>query len=162
MRISLLVDGSPLAVLATVMRGLPSDVKREIGKHTKAPAADIWRDELNQHVETKLQGAVASSGTVSVKATNVTLRAGAAGSLSSGTPVSDILTATEFGMRQDAPVETRSRKGTLYKRKAGTTFGPRRRQGNTVFPAARAVVARVASLWVQTAWRTVAERIERL
>lgn len=161
MRISLLIDGSPLAVLATVMRGLPSDVKREISARTKGPAVEMWRDELNQNVETKLQGAVASSGTVSVTARNVTLKAGAAGALSSGTPVGDIITATEFGMRSAAPIETTSRKGTRYTRRAGTAFGPRRRAGNTVYPAAKAVIARIASLWVQTAYRTTAEKIER-
>lgn len=162
MRISLLIDGSPLAVLATVMRGLPTDVKREIGTRTKVPAADIWRDELGQHVETRLQGAVARSGTVSVTSRNVTLKAGASGALSSGTSVSAITHATEFGMREGAPIQTRSRKGKAYTRKAGRTFGPRRRQGNTVFPAARVAIARVASLWVQTAHRTVHEMIGRL
>lgn len=162
MRISLLVNGSPLAVLATVMRGLPSDVKREIGSRTRGPAADMWRDELNQHVETRLQGAVARSGAVSVTARNITLKAGAAGALSSGTPVGDILYGTEFGMRADAPIETVSRKGKPYKRRAGAAFGPRRRSGKTVFPAAGAVIARIASFWVQTAYRTTAEKIERL
>lgn len=162
MRISLLIDGSPLAVLASAMRGLPTDVKREISKHTRGPAGDMWRDELNQHVETRLQGAVARSGAVSVTARNVTLKAGGAGALSSGTAVTDITTATEFGMRADSKITTRSRKQKTYQRRAGTTFGGRRPRGNTVHPAARAVVPRMASLWAQTAWRTVRERIERL
>lgn len=162
MRISLLIDGSPLAVLATVMRGLPTDVKREIGKHTKGPAADMWRDELNQHVEDRRQGRLASSGTVGVTQFNVTLRAGGVGSLSSGTPVSAIAKATEFGANADQKILTRSRAGRPYKRRLGPTFGPPRRGGKTAYPAARQVISRVASLWVQTAYRTIYEKIERL
>lgn len=162
MRISVLVPGSPLAVLAHAMRGLDADVKREIGTRTKAPAAEMWRDELNQHVETRLQGAVARSGAVGVTQQNVTLRAGGAGALSSGTPVSAITKATEFGMRAARLIQTRSRKGKTYNRRAGNAFGPPRRKGNTVYPAAGQVIVRIASLWVQTAHRTIHEFIERL
>lgn len=162
MRISLLVAGSPLAVLAQAMRTLDADVKREIGSRTKGPAADMWRDELNEHVESRLQGAVARSGAVGVTQQNVTLRAGGVGALSSGTPVSAITKATEFGMRADRPVRTRSRKGKTYTRRAGGAFGPPRRGGYTAYPAAGQVIARIASLWVQTAHRTIHELVERL
>lgn len=161
MRISVLVPGSPLAVLAHAMRGIDADVKREIGTRTKGPAADMWRDELNQHVETKLQGAVARSGAVGVTQQNVTLRAGA-GALSSGTALSDVAKATEFGMRPTRLIDTRSRKGTAYKRRGGGAFGPPRRKGYTAYPAAAQVIARIASLWVQTAHRTIHELAERL
>lgn len=162
MRISLLIPGSPLAVLAHAMRGLDADVKREIGARTKGPAADMWRDELGQHVETRLQSALARSGTVGVTQQNVTLRAGGAGALSSGTPVSVVAKATEFGMRETGLIATSSRKGTNYRRRAGGAFGPPRRKGNTAYPAAGQVIARLASLWVQTAHRTIHEFTERL
>lgn len=162
MRISVLIPGSPLGVLAHAMQGLEPAVKREIGARTKGPAADMWRDELGQHVETRLQGAVARSGAVGVTQQNVTLRAGGAGALSSGTPVSVITKATEFGMRSTRLVDTTSRKGKAYKRRGGTAFGPPRRKGNTVYPAAREVIARIASFWVQTAHRTIREFVERL
>lgn len=162
MRISVLVPGSPLAVLAHAMRGLDADVKREIGNRTKGPAADMWRGELGQRVETKLQGALARSGEVGVTQQNVTLRAGGAGALSSGTPVSAVAKATEFGMRAARPIQTRSRKGTTYTRRAGGAFGPPRRKGYTAYPAAGQVIARIASLWVQTTVRTIHELVERL
>lgn len=162
MRISLLIDGSPLAVLATVMRGLPTDVKREIGTRTKGPAVDMWREELNDNAEDRRQFALAKSGTVGVTQSNVTLRAGGVGRLSSGTPVSAIAKATEFGANADQKILTRSRAGKPYKRRLGPTFGPPRRGGKVAYPAAAKVVARVASLWIQTAHRTIYEKIERL
>lgn len=161
MRISLLVEGSPLAVLAHVMRGLPSAVKREIGSRTKAPAADMWREELFGNVASKRQSALARSGQVGVTAVNVFLRAGSVGTLASGTPVSAIAKATEFGARADSQIQTHSRKGKPYRRRLGPTFGPPRRGGYVAYPAAKAVIARIASLWVQTAHRTVHEHIER-
>ncbi|MDY0827543.1 hypothetical protein SK224_00215 [Microbacterium sp. BG28] len=161
MRISLLID-SPLSVLMHAMRGLDSAVRREIASRTKGVAEPVWLEELRGRAATRRQSRLADSGRVGVTQQNVFLRAGLVGKLSSGTPVSAIAKATEFGVNAEKLIDTRSRKGTRYKRRIGPTFGPTRRQGNVAYPAAREVIRRIASLWIQTAYRTTHEEIEKV
>lgn len=158
--ISVLVD-SPLRDLVLTLRETPTDLKRQIGQHTRNAARPIWTEELKARASTRLQHRViVASGAVGVSATNVTLKAGGKGRVN-GTPTSALIGATEFGMSPDALIDTRSRKGTPYKRRAGGTFLARRRQGYVAFPASRDSISRFASLWVQTAYRTFAEAIEK-
>lgn len=160
--ISLLID-SPLRDLALAMRGIDADIKREIGRATKGAARAIWQDETRGRAVTRIQQRVlVNSAEVSVTARNVTLRAGGKGKLSDGTPVTRLVGASEFGMSADRRVATRSRKGKEYVRRAGNAFGPNRRAGNVAYPAATDAIPRVASLWVQTARRTIYEALEKV
>lgn len=160
--ISLLID-SPLRDLALSMRALPADIKREIGKQTKSEAKPIWLGETRERANTRVQQRVlVSSADVSVTARNVTFRSGGKGRLSSGTPVDRLARAAEFGMNSGKVITSTSKKGTEYTRTAGNSFGPNRRGGNVAFPAAREAIPRVASLWVQTARRTIHEAIEEV
>lgn len=162
MRISLLIEGSPLRVLVDALRGVPAETKRQIGAATKRAALPIWTEETSERAATRLQQRVlVDSARVGVEATNLTLRSGGVGKLSSGTPVSDLAIAAEFGMSPGALINTRSRKGTQYRRKAGATFAGRTKAGKVVYPAAAAAIARVASLWIQTAHRTLHEAEEK-
>lgn len=161
MRISLLVD-SPLTVLMHAMRGLDSDMRREIAAQTKGVAQPIWTETLQGHTASRLQSRLAQSGRVGVTQANVFLRAGAVGALSSGTRISAVAKAVEFGMSADAKIRTRSRTGTPYSRRAGAAFGMPRRNGNVVYPAARESLTRIASLWIQTAVRTIHETVEKV
>lgn len=158
--ISLLID-SPLRDLALSMRAVPTDIKREISKHTKSAARPIWKQETRERAMTRVQQRVlVDSADVSVTARNVTFRAGGRGQLSSGVPVSRLARSAEFGMNASKPISSTSKKGKAYTRTAGNTFGPNRRGGYVTYPAAREAIPRVASLWVQTARRTIHEAIE--
>lgn len=160
--ISLLID-SPLRDLALAMRAVPTDIKREIGKHTKAAARPIWKQETRERGMTRIQQRVlVDSADVSVTARNVTFSSGGKGRLSSGVPVSRLARAAEFGMNRGKQIRSTSKKGTAYTRTAGNTFGPNRSGGNVVYPAAREAIPRVASLWVQTARRSIHEAIEEV
>ncbi|TFV82042.1 hypothetical protein E4V99_14000 [Microbacterium sp. dk485] len=161
MRISLLID-SPLAVLMHAMRGLDADVRKQIAQHTKGNAEPIWKDTTREQAGTRLQSRLAQSARVGVTQQNVFLRAGAVGRLSSGTAISDLAQAIEWGANPGKTVTTRSRKGTAYKRRLGPTFGAPRRSGHVAHPAAKVSVSRIASLWVQTAYRTIHEAIEKV
>ncbi len=161
MRISLLVE-SPLRDLMLVMRGLDAAVRKEIGARTKPVAEVVWSETLREQALDRRQSALANSGRVGVTQQNVLLRAGGVGKLSSGTPVSAIAHATEWGANPAKQVTTRSRKGTRYTRRLGPTFGAPRRSGHVAMPAARISIRRIAGLWVQTAVRTIHESIERL
>lgn len=161
MRISLLID-SPLTVLMHAMRGLDADVRREIAAQTKAAAQPIWTEETRARALSRLQSRLADSARVGVTQQNVFLRAGAVGKLSSGTGISSVAHAIEWGANPDKHVATRSRKGTPYDRRLGSAFGAPRRAGHVAMPAASDSIPRFASLWAQTAIRTVHERVERI
>ena len=159
-RISLLIE-SPLRTFALAMRGLDSEVRGQINKRTKPVAEPIWREATRGQVENRMQTRLADSARVGVTNANVFLRAGAIGRLSSGTPISVLAKAIEHGASPDTKVTTRSRTGTTYTRRLGGAFRLPRRGGYVAHPAARQVISRLASLWIQTAIRTVHETIEK-
>jgi hypothetical protein len=63
-------------------------------------------------------------------------------------------------MNASKPIRSKSKTGKAYTRTAGNAFGPNRRGGYVIYPAANAAIPRVASLWVQTARRTIHEALE--
>jgi hypothetical protein len=160
-RISLLID-SPLRTLAHAMRGLDAEVRKQIGQQTKRSALPIWEDVLKANAETRLEVRVlVDSARVGVTAQNVFLRAGAVGVLSSGTPVSVLASAVEYGANSETKVDVRGKSGSTFGRRMGSRFKRPRRAGYVVGAAAREAIPRIADLWVQTAVRTVHEMIEK-
>ncbi|AZS40046.1 hypothetical protein CVS54_01368 [Microbacterium oxydans] len=160
--ISLLID-SPLRDLALAMRAVPTDVKKEIGSQTKKAGKPIWFEETRGRAATRIQQRVlVNSADVSVTARNITFKAGGKGRLSSGTEVPRLARSAEFGMNPGKQIASKSKKGKAYTRSAGNAFGPNRRAGNVAYPAAREAIPRVASLWVQTARRSIHEAIEEV
>lgn len=159
--ISLLVD-SPLRDLAFAMRGVPADVRKHIASETRRNALPIWQQELRERGTTRIQQrALVTSGRVGVTARNVFLRSGAVGKLSSGTPVSLIAQAAEWGINPEKKIESRSKKGKAYTRRMGPAFVGNRRGGYVVHPAAGNAIPRFASLWIQTARRSLHEAEEK-
>lgn len=160
--ISLLID-SPLRDLALAMRAVPGDIKKEIGVQTKKAGKPIWFEETRGRADTRIQQRVlVDSADVSVTARNITFKSGGKGRLRSGTPIPRLARSAEFGMNPTKPITQKSKKGKEYTRAAGNAFGPNRRAGNVAYPAARDAIPRVASLWVQTARRTIHEAIEEV
>jgi len=160
--ISLLVD-SPLRTLATVMRDVPTETKRQISAATKSAAKPIWFEETRARAGTRVQQRVlVDSADVSATARNVTLKSGGKGSLSTGTKATVLAGAAEFGMNPGKPIKSRSKKGKAYTRTAGNAFGPNRRKGYVVYPAAFDSIPRFASLWIQTAHRALYEADEKV
>lgn len=159
--ISLLVD-SPLRDLASAMREVPADVRKNIATQTKKNAQPIWNQELRERAVSRIQQrALVNSGRVGVTARNVFLRSGAVGKLSSGTPVSAVARAAEWGLGAGKEIQTHSRKGKAYTRTMGPVFPANRRGGHVVHPAAGDAIPRFASLWIQTAHRSLHEAQEK-
>ncbi|WP_248242978.1 hypothetical protein [Microbacterium kunmingense] len=102
-----------------------------------------------------------STASVGVSSRNVTLRAGGL-TFKGGRSADRITGALEFGGGADKVITSRSRKGKAYRRRLGPAFGPPYRNGRVVYPAARDSIPRFASLWVQTARRTIHEAIEEV
>lgn len=158
-RISLLVD-SPLRELLLAMRGVPAEVRARINSHTKSEAEPIWFEEVRGRAVTRLQQrALVDSARVGVTARNLFLRSGGVGKLSSGTPVSAVSSAAEFGADATRTVAS-SRKGKAYDRRMGSAFGAPTRAGRVFWPSAGASFSRFASLWIQTARRVLFDAAE--
>lgn len=156
--ISFLVD-SPLSTLIQAMRGLDTEVRTQIGRQTKKNAQPIWAEETRGQVQTRLQARLASSARTGVTTRNVFLRAGATGKIGT-TTMSRLALAVEFGAQPSKEIKTTSRRGKPYKRRIGSAFGRPRSRGYVAYPASAEAIPRVASLWVQTAIRTIHETIE--
>ncbi|MDQ1169590.1 hypothetical protein QE392_001394 [Microbacterium proteolyticum] len=159
--ISLLVD-SPLRDLAFAMREVPADVRKHIASETRKHALPIWNQELRERAATRFQQrALVSSARVGVTARNVFLRSGSVGKLSSGTPVVWVSTVAEWGFPQGKKVDVTNRKGKTFQRSMGAAVPARRRGGWVVHPAAQDAIPRFASLWIQTARRSLHEAEEK-
>jgi len=161
-RISLLVSRD-LQALVQAAGSLDREVRARLRAHTKAEATPIWSDEITHRTGTRLQTRVlVDSARVAVSDTNVTLKSAQVGKLRSGTPRPVLAAGAEFGANPNKQIKQRSRKGKVYSRRLGNAFGAPRRGGNVFFPAFRQAVPRVASLWMQTTIRTVAETFEKV
>ncbi len=160
-RISLLVSRD-LGTLVQAAGTLDREVRGRLRAHTKGAAQPIWQDEIKGRAMTRLQSRVlVDSARVAVADSNVTLKSAQVGRLRSGTQRPVLASAAEFGANAGKQVKQRSRKGKVYTRRLGNAFGSPRRKGNVFHPAFADAVPRVASLWLQTAIRTVAETFEK-
>ena len=160
-RISVFVSRE-LQVLLSVTRTLDREVAARLRRHTRSEAEPIFREEVRGRVTTRLQTRVLSDTTrVAVSDTNVNLKTAMVGKLSSGVSAGVLAPMVEFGADPDKAVTQRSRKGKNYTRKLGRVTGLPRRNGYVFHPAVRDSIPRIASLWIQTAYRTVAETFEK-
>lgn len=155
--ISMLID-SPLQTLARSLAAIPADVRKQVNAATKAAAQPIWTGEVRERAVTKLkQRLLVDTARVGVTSRNVLLRSG--GLTFPGRSGDRVTGAAEFAGGEDKQI-TVTRKGTTYTRRFGAPFGPAYRNGSVVYPSARESIPRFASLWVQTARRTIHEAIE--
>ncbi|WP_025159365.1 hypothetical protein [Leifsonia aquatica] len=158
-QISLLID-SPLRDLLLRLRGVEADARKQALSAGRQTAGPIWQEELRGRAVSRLQVRVLSdTARVSVTARNIQLKSATAGKLSTGTPVSTLAAATEFGMSPGSLYTTISRKGKIYSRRAGATFGGRQKAGKVVYPAVDAAIPRVTSLIIQTITRSLLDAL---
>lgn len=142
------------------------ETRKQIRQATKAAAGPIWTSALSEQLSTRLEARVlAKTGRVKVSDQNVTLTAASIGrSLPGGLSPKTDYHVVEFGADRDEWVtyEARSSKGRPFsvKRRTRRQLRPRKRTGYVVYPAAADAIPRLASLWVQTAVRTLHEIVE--
>lgn len=159
-RISLLVSRD-LQTLVQVARGLDREVAARLRKHTRAEAEPVFQEEVRGRVTTRLETRVISdTARVAVSDMNVTLKTATIGKVH-GVPASVLAPGTEFGGVAAKTVTSTSKRGKSYTRRMGRVFKQPRSGGYVFHPAVRDVIPRMASLWMQTARRTVAEEFEK-
>jgi len=159
-RISVLVSDE-LSTLLQAVRAIPKEVASNIRKYTKADAEPLWQEAVRGHVTDRMQTRVLSdTARVAVSDSNVILRSGGIGKTGK-TPNTLLVSGTEFGADRNSVKSLTSKKGTRFTRHTKRQFKLPRRGGYVVYPAARDAIPRVASLWIQTAIRTIHEQLEK-
>lgn len=158
-RISLLVD-SPFRDMLILLRAVPTDAAKQAMKYARSSAQPIWKEETAGRATTRIQRRVlVDSARVGMTTRNVALRSGGVGRLSTGTPVSDLRIAAEFGVNPTTTVRS-SRRGRAYNRRIGGAFGARAPRGKVFYPAARDASARVASVIIQSFRRALFDALD--
>ncbi|MEN0103330.1 MAG: hypothetical protein AAGC90_10425 [Curtobacterium sp.] len=156
-----------LRTLLAALKTVPRDVQKNIRQYTKADAQPIWQDEIRSRIRTRLDDRVlGSSARVRVSNQNVQLESARIGrSLQHGTKPSQIASGVEFGANRGErnTYMTTSRRGRRYAatRQTKNQLPTRNTNGRVVFPASRAAVPRLASLWVQTGFRTLLDAFDK-
>lgn len=160
-RISVLITRE-LQILLQAMKEIPRELAKAVRVHTQREAAPIWQESVRGHVTDRMQTRILSdTARVAVTDSNVLLKSGAVGTMANGTPKSLLAAGTEFGADPNFTRSVTNAQGTTFTRHTKRQFRRPRSGGHVVYPAARDSVPRLASLWVQTAIRSVMETIER-
>lgn len=160
-RISVLVSNEMQTLLFAV-RSLPDETRAQLRKHTRIVVEPVWQEAVRSNVVDRMQTRVLSdTARASVSDLNVMLRSGGIGKMQDGTPKARLAKAVEFGADPRFTRTVLSANGRAYKRRTKAQFNLPRSRGYVVYPAARNVIPRVASLWTQTTVRTTHEVFER-
>ena len=136
------------------------DVQRAIRVHTQAELTRPWGQEVLKQSSTQLENRVLAATTVvSVSNQNIRIQSAGKGRRLSGglIPKSDYH-PVEFGAKGGQT--TYQRKGHTVRRNTRAQFKPFNRKGYVFYPAARRMIPRLASLWVQTVVKTYADILD--
>lgn len=155
-------------LMATILaiKSLDKTLRKINRRETKRIAAPEWRKALAQHADTRLEHRViVDTAVVTVSDQNVRIQSANKGRpLSGGLDPKADYHAVEFGADTSrTSTYTRRRKGTMHRvtRRTSSSLKPRRwPTGYVFFPTARLFIPRMASLWVQTTVRTIANALE--
>lgn len=164
MKISAYASADLGALIGRVAR-LEPEIRKNIRNQSKRTIIPAWKAELEKNASTTAERRLlANTGKATVTDRNVILRAANAGrGLSGGaTPAGD-WHAFEFGaLHSKVRYQTRSRNGKVYEvtRRTRRQLRRRNKSGYVIFKAISNVVPRAASLWYQTAARTIHETFE--
>lgn len=168
MRLISVRDHRELRATVIAFSRLPSTIRTEINRATRSQVNPIWQGEIAAHSRTSMDALVLAKG-ARVKAGNPPVLQAATSTRAIGRDrrlkPAEQWAPYEFGANKNK-VTTYDRK-TQHGRQAKVTrhttrqLPTRIRQGRVVYPAAKAAIPRIASLWVQTVVRCVHEAAER-
>lgn len=165
-------------IQATILavKAVPRETRAQIRKHTKQMVEPEWSRAVSENATTLLeQRMLAKTARVAVSDRNVQLKSAQLSrpiSRNGSDPLRPVenWSSIEFGADQGRTVSYRSnRTSREHGRRAHdvknrhTTRQLRRpnSRGYVIYPAAADIIPRIASLWVQTAARTIHESFER-
>ncbi len=149
------------------MRSVDRTIAKMVRRETKRIAAPEWMKALNRRANSALESAVmVNTATVAVSNQNVRITSANKGRpLSGGLAPKQDWHAVEFGADREQKVTYNRRArgdGALHNvtRRVARGLKTRNSKGYVFYPAAREMVPRMASLWVQTVVRTIGEALE--
>lgn len=159
-------DSKELQAVILLMKGMDKAIATQVRRQIKSVVLPIWQEAVNANVTDQFEGAVlGKTARVAVSDQNVTLMSATIGrTLAGGLKPPDLMHDAEFGADRSitASYTATSRKGRSYKvtnRHTRNQFRPRNRKGYVVYPALAAVIPRILALWIQTAVREFATRL---
>lgn len=137
--------------IALAIQQSDRDVRRVIRQYAKSEMTAPWLTAINKRASTIPERRVISStATVSVSDQNVRITSAAKGRrLSGGLNPKTEYGAIEFGGDRGKK-STYTRKGHRVTRRTQMQLRPRNRKGYVFYPAAKEMIPRLASLWVQS------------
>ena len=137
--------------VALALSAMDTPMRRYLRSLTKAKMTEPWLSEMNKRAGTRLEKRVLSStATIATSDQNIRITSAAKGrALSGGLNPKVDYAAVEFGANR-AKKSTYTRKGHRVTRRTAVQLRPRNRDGYVFYPAARVMIPRLASLWVQT------------
>ena len=146
--------------VARAIQSSEKEVRSAIRAFTKARLTTPWLQEIAAEADTTLERRVISStATVAVSDQNIRIQSASKGRrLSGGLQPKVDYGPVEFGAGHKKRSYTR--KGHRVTRNTTAQFRGKRRQGYVFYPAAREMIPRLASLWVQTVVKTYADIFE--
>lgn len=156
-----------LQAVVLSLRQADKKIAANVRRYTKDLLLPEWQKGLAEHAQTRLEHrTLVDTGRVSMSNQNVTLKSGGLQKkLSGGARASEIYAPVEFGTdrNHETTYTATSRKGNRYQTKRHTRrqFRPLNGgKGYVVYPTAKALIPRFASLWIQTSIRTFHEALE--
>lgn len=149
------------ALSATVqtLATIPKDVAKEVRTHTKAVVEPEWKKGLAGRAANRTQHErLVGPATTYISDRGVRLVAGS-------NRADNFTRETEFGSYREEfnTYRRRSPRGKSHPvtRRTQKQFYHYTKKGHVVYPTAENMIPRIASLWVQTTYRTVAESLEK-
>ena len=141
-----------LTAAIQVMTTMPREAAKATRKYSKTVIVPEWKKGLQASAPPGriFQDRLVKPSTVYVTNRGVRLVAGKG----------PLIRQTEFGAAREK-YETYSREGRRVRRRTQRQFWNYRDRGHVVYPTASDMIPRIAALWIQTIYRTVAETIER-
>lgn len=141
------------------------ETRAQIRKHTRDIVRPEWERAVRERASTRLEHRVlGDTARAVVSDQNVTLKTAHIGrALSGGLKPSEAWGPVEFGADGRRTSYTGRRGSTTFPVNARRTtlqFRPVNRRGYVAYPAAADIIPRIASLWAQTAVRTLHEAFE--
>lgn len=153
-----------LQAVITGLQLIDHDMALAIRRYTREMTTAEWSHAVGEHLRgDRLQSAVlGKTARLRVTDQNVMLQSGnSRRALRGGATPAELARAEEFGANHNriSTYRRRTRHGTVQTvtRHTSRQLEPLRRGGWTVYPAASEIIPRIASLWVQTAMRTIYE-----
>lgn len=143
-----------LSALVRALATIPREVAREVRQQSKAVIVPEWKRALAERSPDRIfSDRLVRPATAYVSDRNVKLIAGS-------NKANAFPRETEFGAYREDFTEY-ARKGHAVRRRTKRQFWHYVKTGRVVIPTVAEMIPRIAALWVQTGYRTIAETIER-